>query len=228
MSFHTISTDLLQALLSPDASQRQAAEAQLAQLSAEQCCTELLQALQQPQPQTLQQQHLVQLAAVLLRREIIALSDAAQVESLIEPLLLLLHSNSTSTALVAAVGNCLAEICASLQWLDSTTSIAAVQRILQVVSTLAHGVVIGFALDVWKDTVLMLSRDNVVARTVLRTVFVRSALVPVSFTHCRFPSLNRPVLAQFCCGSQWQSEHRKHIQRVEPGSGYLLHNRLHR
>lgn len=117
-----ITTNLLQALLSPDASQRQAAELQLRQGTVSALCTGLLQALQS------QPSHLAHLAAVLLRREIIALADATQVELMIEPLLLTLHDHPSASA----VGDCLAEVCASLQWLDPTKSVEAVQHILKV------------------------------------------------------------------------------------------------
>ena len=136
-----ISFDLLQALLSPIASQRVAAEAQLLELTVEQRCEGLLQAFQQmhtntngsstssvsaPAPTQL-------LAAVLLRREIIHLSDASQLLSMIDPLLQVFSgSSSSSSNSNTGINHCLAELCASLPWLDRSTSIAAVQRILQV------------------------------------------------------------------------------------------------
>jgi hypothetical protein len=125
-----ISAEFLQALLSPDAAQRQSAEQHLKLLTVPARCTGLLQALQSQQQS--QQQHLAQLAAVLLRRDITALADAAQAESLIEPLLALLQNRAAPTPAPPAVSNCLAEVCASLQWLDSAKSVETVQRILKV------------------------------------------------------------------------------------------------
>jgi len=125
-----ITNDLLQALLSADAQQRQAAEAYLQSLTVTQRIQGLVQVLQAnttstnapPPPQQ-------QLAGVLLRREIIVqLDDSQQLQALMEQLLTVSSNNEFTSA--TTVNNCLAEICASLQWLDEAASVATVTRIL--------------------------------------------------------------------------------------------------
>ena len=111
-----ITSELLAALLSLDASQRQAAEQEYRRFSVEQRIEGLLSHIPHHQ-----------LATVLLRREIVQLSDVSKLRALITPIFQVYQGTEDCN-----VAYCLAEICASLEWLDAPSGLDIVQRILRV------------------------------------------------------------------------------------------------
>jgi hypothetical protein len=100
-----ISQQVLDALLSPVAAQRQQAEAFLTTLSASDRSLSLLQAVGSNDLPP----HLQHMAAVLLRRDILKSNDAPLLQSMIASLLQSYHR--------PAVGDCIAEVCAVLSFL---------------------------------------------------------------------------------------------------------------
>ena len=145
----SITVELLEALLSPDAIQRTQAEAFLRNLPVEQRAADLLRCLQQQQQQAMPK-HLQQMAAVLLRRDILLLTDPSLLAPLTKALLELFlvassvsssattttTSTTTSTSpTTTALGDCLAEICAVLSLIAPADSVTTMQGILQAISS---------------------------------------------------------------------------------------------
>lgn len=88
----------------------------------------LLAVLQQPPTNTT---HHPQLAAVLLRREILHVTNLSTLQGLVEPLLAQLMT-SPPTMIANSIGDCLAEICSSVHFWDADLSVSIVTMILQV------------------------------------------------------------------------------------------------
>jgi len=119
----SITPELLDALLSPQADQRRAAEAHLQQMSDR--CPALMQALG-----SVTQPHHQKLLCVLLRRDILRLTDLNALQSLGDPLL---QAFQALTHCRTAVGDCLAEVCAVASFLDLGQGKMITQQILQVI-----------------------------------------------------------------------------------------------
>jgi hypothetical protein len=121
----------LEALLSPAAEQRQPAEDYLKAMTGTDRCGAFLQALS-----TIQQPHLQQMIAVLLRRAILRMQPQhiSILPDMVD-LLLAAFGNSDSSRRTS-VGDCLAEVCAVLSVLAPPSECAPVmQKILQAIGT---------------------------------------------------------------------------------------------
>jgi hypothetical protein len=120
LSFKMITPELLEALLSPDAAQRSHAETFFQGLNVsdrvQSLVTRLLANDMAP--------HLERLTAVLLRRDILKLTDVALLKELVSPLLQCYsyeksysyasYNSASSSSSKISIGHCLAEICATL------------------------------------------------------------------------------------------------------------------
>ena len=105
-----ISSEVLDAILSPDAGRRSQAETILQSMSVVQRVQGFMNHLSTTQASSPQTQ---MLAAVLLRRDILKLTDVNMLKELVSPLL---SAFSTSASCKQQVGHCLAEICAILSF----------------------------------------------------------------------------------------------------------------
>lgn len=126
-----ITHDVLEALLCVSADRRQAAECFLKSLTVEQRCQGFLEILQQQQGGNGCQNQSQQMSAVLLRRDILLLSESRQLSALVDPLCSIFaqaeHSNKRF------IGDCVAEVISSLQWIDFPTSVSTLQSISNVI-----------------------------------------------------------------------------------------------
>ena len=121
-----VTAELLDALLSTDTHRRQEAEAYFQAIPVNERVADLIYQVQQKN----------HLSAVLLRRDILRLSDARAVETLVDPLLSsFLAFNGSSTQRIAC-GHCLAEICGTVAALSPSPQEKeqAMTRILNAVS----------------------------------------------------------------------------------------------
>jgi hypothetical protein len=126
----TVTVELLEALLSPNAEQRQPAEDYLKAMTGPDRCGAFLQALQQQQQQ--QQPHLQQMIAVLLRRDILQMQPRhiSILPDMVDPLLAAFaiggngdnNNNNNNNSRRTSVGDCLAEVCAVLSVLAPSSS----------------------------------------------------------------------------------------------------------
>jgi hypothetical protein len=114
----SITTELLDALLSPDATRRGNAEAFFQGLPLMERATGLVQQIQSSASSNSNAPHLISLAAVLLRRDILRMSDYQAAIQLVDPLLESFLVPSTPPTTRVAVGHCLAEICGSVALLS--------------------------------------------------------------------------------------------------------------
>ena len=124
-----ISSNLLEALLSPDGGIRSQAETVFHAMTVTERIQGLLGQLQHrsstttttndpQQQQQQQQQHSTRhLAAVLLRRDILKLTDRTLLQQLVPPLLQIFQHHGSSTTTRTHLGHCLAEVCACLSLL---------------------------------------------------------------------------------------------------------------
>ena len=113
-----ITTELLEALVSPDLSRRSQAEEHFQSLTLLDRVQGLMNQLHHSSPS------IQLLAPVLLRRDILKLADSILLNELISPLL-----NSFPGR--QHVGHCLAEVCATLSIIDTASAAdAALQKIL--------------------------------------------------------------------------------------------------
>lgn len=121
-----VTEEFLKALLSPDGAQRAQAETYWRSLPVQERALELLRALPDHAG------HLQQLAAVLLRRDILMIgSDGEKILNLLLHELLPFFCSSPS----AAVGDCLTEIVFVLNEINEQASIQAMQNILNASSS---------------------------------------------------------------------------------------------
>jgi hypothetical protein len=140
-----ITLEMLQTLASPNVTAQNEVQAYLSTLDASQRLAGLVEILQKGNAEYRNDAppHLLQLAAILLRREIIALDDTVRLQALVDPLLQILHNrsltcggttgttrNGSLNVVNVAIGNCLAEICANLDSLHDVTAPAVVSHIL--------------------------------------------------------------------------------------------------
>jgi len=120
MSSSSLTVEVLNALLSPDGNQRLQAEVYWKSIEPDQRAPQLVQLLQQQQ--AVSHYHLQQLAAVLLRRDILVLSNLELLAQFRDILIPLLEK--------PGVGDCLAEICAVQTVFNESDSIHTMQTIL--------------------------------------------------------------------------------------------------
>ena len=144
-----IAREVLEALLSPDTEQRRQAEAFLSHLTPERRCQAYLEWLSviprsasfappQDAAGTPTYEALVQLAAVLLRRTVLQVTNQDLLQQLVDPLLQAFVAGRTSRR---AVGHCVAAVCQALSWTTPTAStttntgasVVACQRVMQVI-----------------------------------------------------------------------------------------------
>jgi hypothetical protein len=136
-----VTVQLLEALLSPAAEQRRPAEEYLKAMTGADRCGAFLQAMS-----TIQQPHLQQMIAVLLRRDILKMqhTQISILPDMVDPLLVSFVSNGTGTgngtgtdssSRRTSVGDCLAEICAVLSVLAPSECSPVLQKILQAIGT---------------------------------------------------------------------------------------------
>ena len=114
-----ISNELLEALLSPDATRRQNAETHFTSLEVHARIEGLIRHLE-----TTKQQSTTHLAAVLLRRDILQLTVPTELKALVATLLSLIT--------VRGIHDCLAQVCSSLELLDLQAGIETVAGVLTV------------------------------------------------------------------------------------------------
>ena len=119
----SITVACLDALLSPDPAQRHQAEDFLRAMTVEARAQALLQALD-----AVQGHHHQQLVAVLLRREILKLSNEALLKSMVDPLMTAF--GSTQCTCRSAVGDCLAEVSGMLAITSPSDGLAVILRII--------------------------------------------------------------------------------------------------
>lgn len=116
----SITTELLDAFLSPDATRRGNAEAFFQSLPLMERATGLVQQIMQSSARS-NAPHLITLAAVLLRRDILRMSDYQAAVQMVDPLLESFLVPSAPSATRIATGHCLAEICGSVALLSPST-----------------------------------------------------------------------------------------------------------
>ena len=126
----SVTVQLLEALLSPAAEQRQPAEEYLKAMTGTDRCGAFLQAMP-----TIQQPHLQQMIAVLLRRDILQMQPQhiSILPDMVDPLLAAFGNSDSSRR--TSVGDCLAEVCAVLSVLAPSECAPVLQRILQAIGT---------------------------------------------------------------------------------------------
>jgi hypothetical protein len=115
-----ITTELLEALLSPDAHRRGQAEEFFQGLPLLERATGLLQ-IMLPTSRSSTNVTVASLAAVLLRRDILRITDVQAMEPMIQPLLdcfLVTADGQQNNTVRIAIGHCLAEICGAVALLS--------------------------------------------------------------------------------------------------------------
>eukprot|EP00339_Tiarina_fusa_P012853 CAMPEP_0117080916 /NCGR_PEP_ID=MMETSP0472-20121206/57068_1 /TAXON_ID=693140 ORGANISM="Tiarina fusus, Strain LIS" /NCGR_SAMPLE_ID=MMETSP0472 /ASSEMBLY_ACC=CAM_ASM_000603 /LENGTH=734 /DNA_ID=CAMNT_0004808707 /DNA_START=36 /DNA_END=2237 /DNA_ORIENTATION=- len=130
-----ISSNLLQALLSPDGNIRSQAETAFNSLSL----TDRVQGLLAEYNNDHNNNGIQMIASVLLRRDILKMTDPNVLQQLVNPLLQAFQkqTNNTNTSnanIASSVGHCLAEVCASLSILGGDVD-ATLQTVLTHVDT---------------------------------------------------------------------------------------------
>jgi hypothetical protein len=165
---HYISTmitpQLLEALLSPNAGVRSQAETVYQSMSVVERVQGLLHQLtltSQSPPQSLQL-----LTAVLLRRDILKLTDPNLLQQLLSPLLTAFNTSSCRLQ----VGHCLAEVCASLSMVAGNSNVVEHQVLPTILSSMEAS----------------LQQGDVISLKLLATLADRS---PVAFTQVAVASL---------------------------------------
>jgi hypothetical protein len=125
-----VTVELLEALLSPAAEQRQPAEEYLKAMTGANRCGAFLQAMS-----TIQQPHLQQMIAVLLRRDILQMQQISIsiLPDMVDPLLAAFGNSSDISSRRTSVGDCLAEVCAVLSVLAPSECSPVLQKILQAI-----------------------------------------------------------------------------------------------
>lgn len=126
-----INFELLEALLSPEGTERRAAETALAEFTLEQRCEGFMNILQHAQTNNnnnVSQEKSFVMAAILLRRDIVLLSNKRNLMGLAISLSVIFKA--TTSGYKKYVGDCLAEILASLQWIDLPAGISTLETIL--------------------------------------------------------------------------------------------------
>jgi hypothetical protein len=141
ITMSAVTVELLEALLSPAAEQRRPAEEYLKAMTSADRCGAFLQALS-----TIQQPHLKQMIAVLLRRDILQIQQIAILPEMVDPLLAAFafgsnvgagtgSTTSADSSRRTSVGDCLAEVCAVLSVLAPSECSPVLQKILQAIGT---------------------------------------------------------------------------------------------
>jgi hypothetical protein len=125
-----LTLEVLQALLSPDSGMRSQAETIYQSIDIPErikALTNRLLALSSSSGNN-DNDAIIMLIAVLLRRDILRLTDSAMLNDLVVPLLQCFIGCSTTTGAAASaklqIGHCLAEVCSSLSVLDSSAAAA--------------------------------------------------------------------------------------------------------
>ena len=119
-----LSAELLKALLSPDAGIRDQAETVYKSISVTDRIQSLTNLLMATAGATdADSKSVSMLIAVLLRRDVLKLTDASMLEKLVDPLLQCYASSNDSLHTKVAVGHCLAEICASISFIAETSKV---------------------------------------------------------------------------------------------------------
>ena len=138
-----INFELLEALLSPEGTERRGAETALAGFTLEQRCEGFMNILQHAQTNNnVSQEKSFVMAAILLRRDIVLLSNKRNLMGLAISLSVIFKA--TTSGYKKYVGDCLAEILASLQWIDLPAGISTLETILD-----AFAELVGILLNVF-------------------------------------------------------------------------------
>lgn len=133
-----ITTDLLEALLSPDLSRRQTAESHFATLEVHSRIEGLIRHVVQqistvPGEKNASSEAVTQhLAAVLLRQDILQLTQVSELQELVSRLLSSTTTIGHNHPRTRGIHDCLAQICSSLQMLDMAVAVDTVTAILKV------------------------------------------------------------------------------------------------
>ena len=151
-----ISSEVLDAILSPDAGRRSQAETILQSMSVVQRVQGFMNHLSTTQASSPQTQ---MLAAVLLRRDILKLTDVAMLKELVSPLL---SAFSTSASCKQQVGHCLAEICAILSFQTNAAETVLPTILSSIEGSLKQGdcsKVTRFSLGAYAVTLALFARE---------------------------------------------------------------------
>ena len=184
-----LSLELLHALLSPDARIRDQAETVFRSIDVPervQILTNLLLGMVTNSNNATDNAGVSMLAAVLLRRDILKLSDPSMLNELVTPLLhCYMNNDNINTNTKVAIGHSLAEICSSLSVIDGTTTTVVDSVLSKIVSTV---------IDPQQAGELLIS---------LKFLAALADRAPMSFTRVAIPSL--PGLISSCIQSNSNS-----------------------
>jgi hypothetical protein len=172
-----LSDELLRALLSPDAGIRGQAETAFRSIAVPERVQALTNILLTATAATdSDSQSVSMLIAVLLRRDILKLTDSSMLNELVAPLLQCYSNTSNATLNTkVAVGHCLAEICSSLSVITSASTVdPIVSKILSAIVDPQRGIV-------------ATSEQEILASLKLLTALADRA--PMAFTRVGLPSL---------------------------------------
>lgn len=172
-----ISVELLRALLSPNAKIRDQAETVFRSIAV----PERIQALSNLLLTTAaatdsDSRSVAMLIAVLLRRDILKLTDLSMFYELVAPLLQC-YTNTSNTALntKVAVGHCLAEICSSVSVITSASTVDPI--VFKIISTVVDP----------QQGILATSEQEILSS--LKLIAALADRAPMSFTRIGLPSL---------------------------------------
>jgi len=172
-----LSNELIRALLSPDAGIRGQAETVFRSIAVPERVQALTNILLTATTATdSDSQGVSLLIAVLMRRDILKLTDASMLNELVAPLLQC-YTNTSNSSLntKVAVGHCLAEICSSLSVITSASTVDPI------VSTILAAVV-----DLQRGIVATSEQEIVCSLKLLSALADRA---PMAFTRVGLPSL---------------------------------------
>ena len=184
-----LSTDILQALLSPDARIRDQAETVFRSISVPERVQALTNLLMSMANNNNTNNGVSMLASVLLRRDVLKLTDLSMLHELVSPLLHCYMNTSTNTKV--AVGHCLAEICSSLSVIGGGPSSSTLSTTVDPVLSKIVSTVI--------DPQQRQGMDNSELLVSLKFLAALADRAPIGFTRVAIPSL--PGLVTSCIQS---------------------------
>ncbi|KAL3921063.1 MAG: hypothetical protein SGILL_002944, partial [Bacillariaceae sp.] len=126
-----LSPEVLQALLSPDSGIRSQAEAVYNSINVK----ERIQALTNFLLTSQNDAALGMLTAVLLRRDILKLTDPALLNDLVDPLLQCFNNSAAASSNKLQIGHCLAQVCSSLSALDDAAAVPVMAKIVSAINS---------------------------------------------------------------------------------------------
>jgi hypothetical protein len=182
-----LSLELLHALLSPDARIRDQAETVFRSIDVPervQGITNLMLSMVANSNNATDNAGISMLAAVLLRRDILKLSDPSMLNELVTPLLHCYMNNNNNTNTKVAIGHSLAEICSSISVIGGSSGSTTTTVVDSVLSK-----IISTVIDPQAEELLIS----------LKLLAALADRAPMSFTRVAIPSL--PGLVSSCIQS---------------------------